>query len=59
MKKNLLINIDDVSGVKADKESRAKEIWRRLCKNKTAMVGLVILSIFVLLAPVCRRDRAL
>lgn len=50
MKKNLLINIDDVSGVKADKESRAKEIWRRLCKNKTAMVGLVILSIFVLLA---------
>ena len=30
MKKNLLINIDDVSGIKADKESHAKEIWRRL-----------------------------
>ena len=25
MKKNLLINIDDVSGIKADKESHAKK----------------------------------
>ena len=50
MKKNLLINIDDVSGIKADKESHAKEIWRRLRKNKTAMAGMLILGIFVLVA---------
>lgn len=50
MKKNLLINIEDVTGTKVEKESRAKEIWRRLRKNKTAMAGLVILGIFVLMA---------
>ena len=50
MKKNLLINIDDVSGIKADKESHAKEIWRRLRKNKTALAGMLILGIFVLVA---------
>ena len=50
MKKNLLINIDDVSGIKADKESHSKEIWRRLRKNKTAMAGMLILGIFVLVA---------
>lgn len=50
MKKNLLINIEDVTGTKVEKESRAKEIWRRLRKNKTAMAGLAILAIFVLMA---------
>lgn len=50
MKKNLLISIDDVSGEKVKKESHFKEIWRRLSKNKAAMVGLVILVFFVIVA---------
>lgn len=32
------------------KKSQAKEIWNRMKKNKPAMVGLVIISIFVLVA---------
>ena len=32
------------------KSVQRKEIWRRLCKNKLAMVGLVIITIFILVA---------
>lgn len=32
------------------KNSQVKEIWKRMKKNKTAMIGLVIICIFVLLA---------
>ena len=32
------------------KESQLKEIWRRMRKNKAAMVGLVIFLIFVAVA---------
>lgn len=32
------------------KKSQAKEIWNRMKKNKPAMVGLVIISIFILVA---------
>ena len=35
---------------KSKKNSQVKEIWRRLKKNKSAMVGLTILVIFALLA---------
>ena len=35
---------------KYKKNSQIKEIWRRLKKNKSAMVGLVIISIFILAA---------
>lgn len=35
---------------KAKKESRAREIFRRLRKNTSAMIGLVILCVFILVA---------
>ena len=37
-------------GVKSKKQSKAKEIWRRMKKNKPAMCGLVVISIFVFFA---------
>ena len=33
-----------------EKRNQIGEIWRRMCKNKTAMLGLVIIVIFALLA---------
>jgi len=35
---------------KSKKKSAFKETWRRLKKNRTAMIGLVIISVFALLA---------
>ena len=35
---------------KSKKNSQLKEVWRRFRKNKSAMVGLVILVIFALAA---------
>lgn len=33
-----------------EQQSQAKEIWRRLCKNKSAMLGLVIMLIIIFFA---------
>ncbi len=44
------IDIDHYNGVKAKKTSQFKEVWGRLRKSKTAMVGLVVLCLFILLA---------
>ena len=38
------------NGKKYKKNSQAKEIWRRYRKSKTAMLGLVILTIIILIA---------
>ncbi len=38
------------TGVKTKKNSMAKETWRRLCRNKFAMLGLFILTIIVICA---------
>ena len=35
---------------KARKGHMRKEIWRRFCKNKAAVIGLIILTVIVLLA---------
>lgn len=35
---------------KYKKKSRAKEIWKQMLKNKAAMAGLVIISIFIFMA---------
>jgi peptide/nickel transport system permease protein len=33
--------------LKVKKKSRARELWRRFCKNKTAVVGMVLFAIVV------------
>ena len=38
------------SGKKSKKNSQLKEVWRRFRKNKSAMVGLIILILFALCA---------
>lgn len=35
---------------KYKKQGQTKEIWRRMCKNRAAMIGLIIFSIIVLVA---------
>lgn len=37
-------------GLKSKKQSKSKEVWRRMKKNKPAMVGLVVITIFVFFA---------
>lgn len=50
MEKRPFIEINEAMGSKAKKQSQAKEVWHRLRKNRSAMVGLVILIFFVLVA---------
>ena len=42
MEKRPFIEINEAMGSKAKKQSQAKEVWHRLRKNRSAMVGLVI-----------------
>ncbi len=39
-----------VETVKYRKKSQWREVWRRMKKNKPAMVGLVVISVFIMLA---------
>lgn len=44
------MNTENTSAKKSKKNSQAKEIWRRFRKNKTAMLGLILLIIILCIA---------
>lgn len=50
MKKKLFVEVTESQGDRAKKESQFKEVWYRLRKNKSAMIGLAILVFFILVA---------
>lgn len=49
-KKETAVKVVEVNGVKvAKKKSQVADIWKRLCRSKTAMIGLAIVVLLILM----------